>query len=646
VLDRQWKCTICSTKFAHYQKEEIVDHISEHQAREKLDGVCIWCGDSQWGFWSTAKKQTHLRQHIEKENTLKMKNFWDAHDCPACNKSFKDMKPEDIVAHCINQHSPWTVPYCDKCGLNEYDCIELHRSHHERTCRQRPDEPEGSKGHEFCAKCGKDTSLQTPAEYDLHQRDCHPTGKWFCQVCGFEITGFSGPAVHAHNVVCKRPGGRKKTYCRKCGQRVEGIDRVDWHYHDQTCWKSRDPEPDDYRLQLGGKLSFIWLHFGIYPHLCSTYLDPLTMMNTDLQRQKEAIAQLNAQWTSKQDYVRCRTEKFEQGRASLEEEKKAVERSKAANQELRERLEEQLSTVSAAQQGQFPPEPKNLGKCSFHGCDADVGPMNRQQLYNHLALHARETQAAAQNRGPVKFSCPLKKDNGHICSETLDTSSIADFGVHLVHKFSASAQQQVVTVKEGYRPGTNRDLRDAMKRLRERTELGKGLPEPTSSTSQPQDAHHHVVHQGPPSSTQTTLSPAIGPSSGPQTSPRRPTASHRSPTTAHSGGLGKPTHHPPTKTSNQSPSKPSARPSRQHPIKNAHDQDTVEEHPPFPARGETTAASNKDKGKGKATSGDGAPMIKTEKGIVENTEEETAEPGKPKSFYTIELHYRQEMPAG
>jgi len=44
-------------------------------------------------------------------------------------------------------------------------------------------------------------------------------------------------------------------------------------------------------------------------------------------------------------------------------------------------------------------------------------------------------------------------------------------------------------------------------------------------------------------------------------------------------------------------------------------------------------------------SGDGAPMIEMEKGVVENTKEETVEPGKPKSFYTIELHHRQEIPA-
>ena len=257
VLDRQFKCPLCSEKIAHYRREEIADHINEHQARERLAGVCVWCGDTQWGFWSTAKKQKHIRQHLEQENTLKIKNFWDAHECPACNRSFREMRPEDIVAHCINQHAPWTIPFCDKCGLNEQDCTELHRNYHERACRQRPDEHEGSEAHEFCARCGKDTSQQTPAEDDLHQRDCHAVGKWYCQVCGFEITGFSAPAVHAHKASCKPPGGRKKTWCRKCGQRLEGISLIDWHHHDETCWKSKDPEPDNYRFRVEGKLSHI-----------------------------------------------------------------------------------------------------------------------------------------------------------------------------------------------------------------------------------------------------------------------------------------------------------------------------------------------------------------------------------------------------
>ena len=69
---------------------------------------------------------------------------------------------------------------------------------------------------------------------------------------------------------------------------------------------------------------------------------------TDLQRQKEAIAQLNAQWTSKQDFVRRRTEEVEKAEVSLNEQKKAVERSKVANQQLRERLEEQLRNASEA----------------------------------------------------------------------------------------------------------------------------------------------------------------------------------------------------------------------------------------------------------------------------------------------------------
>lgn len=254
VLDRKWKCTTCDMSFAHYDKEKIADHISEHQAREKLDGVCIWCGNTQWGFWSTSKKQLHLKSHFDQEHTLKTKEFWDPHECPACNTSFKGMTAKDIIMHCINDHSPGTVRFCDICGINEHDCNFLHRVHHHRTCRSAPDEVEGSGRPQFCIRCGKDTSKQTSAEDSLHKRDCRPTSSFFCQVCGFDVTGFSAVALSTHHAVCKPPGGRKKTFCGKCGKKLEGIDDAAWRQHDRSCWKNNDPTPSYNPLAFESKL--------------------------------------------------------------------------------------------------------------------------------------------------------------------------------------------------------------------------------------------------------------------------------------------------------------------------------------------------------------------------------------------------------
>ena len=313
------------------------------------------------------------------------------------------------------------------------------------------------------------------------------------------------------------------------------------------------------------------------------YIAKSLTYHTDLQRQKEAIAQLNAQWTSKQDYVRRRNEEVEKAEVSLDEQKKAVERSKVVNQQLRERLEEQLRNATDAQNGLPAPQPKDLGKCAFHGCLAEVGPMNRQQLYSHLAFHARDIDISVRNRGPVKFICPLPKANGHICGELLETSSKVDFGTHLVHKFHANEQQQGdLQVKSGI----NRKLREQINLLGERTEIAEAEP---MYASQPQDAHHNS-HLNQPVATQTTLQATL---TLPATKGKYPRSKAGQIVDLR-------------RAANQlapSPSKPSARPLRLPPGSAA------EAHEPQSTGGKPNTVLVGGKGKEKATSGDGEQAI-------------------------------------
>lgn len=270
ALQREHFCRICPLTFKDYETDKIEAHYKTHKDRELDNGQCILCNTNSWAFMSIGERKAHIQKHVDERTAWDMEEFWGSHRCPACDETFRDMHPDDIIAHCINDHAPGVLHFCDNCGINESVLSNTHQAYHQSHCRNVPCEPVGSKEPEFCIRCGKNTENQDPTEEKLHNRDCHFTGNSFCRKCGLEMTGFSPEAATAHYAVCRRPGGRRRKFCRKCGIQLEGLGNAEIKNHSASCLKKPDIVPDNRSSTLAGEfhaaalLRFISLRCKIY----------------------------------------------------------------------------------------------------------------------------------------------------------------------------------------------------------------------------------------------------------------------------------------------------------------------------------------------------------------------------------------------
>lgn len=245
VLERMWACPICSVTFKNYNNTSIREHVQEHIQQMQEVAQCPMCGSADWGFMSMNQKRDHFQWHMDKENTIAMREQWRNIQCPACDKRLSNMEPEAIVDHCI-KHRPDIIRYCDTCGLHEAICTKEELAHHQQVCRQAPERTGNDPIPVFCESCGKDTSNQTQIQMFLHERDCQNkstvSSKAFCTQCGLNTTNFNNMELAGHTVRCKVPRGIKRKFCGRCATEFIGSGNNPKNFQHE-CRPDRLPTP-------------------------------------------------------------------------------------------------------------------------------------------------------------------------------------------------------------------------------------------------------------------------------------------------------------------------------------------------------------------------------------------------------------------
>lgn len=257
ILGRYLKCPVCNEDFLGYENDKKEKHFTDHQGIYLEEGRCVWCSSTHWRFMTVSQRRAHMNTHFLEGVKKATVTTIDAR-CPACNLDFRGMSPNEIALHGINNHQPGTAAFCTKCGIQETRLSPAETAHHQRTCLNMPDKPEGDTSIPgYCERCGKDTSQQNARAAILHARDCTNAtthGNDYCRKCGINKKGWDQPAKENHKWVCKPPNGWKGHYCQKCGQRLSNRDKSWLANHTQSCWNNLEPQPAPLHEKIQGML--------------------------------------------------------------------------------------------------------------------------------------------------------------------------------------------------------------------------------------------------------------------------------------------------------------------------------------------------------------------------------------------------------
>jgi hypothetical protein len=246
VLERTWRCDLCDTIFADYEKEKIVEHHKVHQDAQRCAGNCPLCGNS-WAMWNEEQKKEHLWNHQRQEEGDLIRHFWQGFQCPVCDIELHPLPTEEILSH-MAEHPPGLLKFCDRCGLEISSCLPVEVDHHKEVCIEIEKEDIIT----YCNGCGRDRSNETDQQRKEHRKACRQNAE-FCRKCGIEMSKLLDIyEVRMHYSHCVAPRGPRKKFCRRCGQNLNAMSDLMHVSHQQECYL-REPHANK-RERIEGKL--------------------------------------------------------------------------------------------------------------------------------------------------------------------------------------------------------------------------------------------------------------------------------------------------------------------------------------------------------------------------------------------------------
>ncbi|KAH8598089.1 hypothetical protein B0O99DRAFT_701234 [Bisporella sp. PMI_857] len=397
ILDRETACQICCERFENYEPEKIAAHARQHREALQEDGQCAWCADTNYGFMSAAQKRSHLKQHFDLEDTIKIQSFWKDQQCPVCGHDFTSQKPEEIINHCLNSHSPGMVQFCDKCGANTYNMNDSELDYHQRRCRNQPEKAQGAPDSAFCERCGKDISAESSEEAKRHEHDClqQLAITWFCSNCGINFTTRDPLVIRNHQQSCRPPGGWRRKFCQQCGTNLSELDEDKRSSHKDNCLCKKDPAIDFRKAE--AKLADLYRKDASV----ATREAAILVAETHYQRRLKDLQDAEMSQDPRGSLPMHKTASSTQNEKSIAALKEEI---KALKEVIRKNNEPVNKTAKDRHQVTV-----DCGECPFHGCAKTIGKMTREDLFSHLQKHAA---------ADTFWLCPLRGPDGSTeCTE-------------------------------------------------------------------------------------------------------------------------------------------------------------------------------------------------------------------------------------
>lgn len=263
-LNRTARCPYDGCNFAYRLNDE--DTMKKHLKTFHTARKCMWCDETLYEHWDTARINRHVREKHKDElmeslgvSKASIRRFGKEGTVSIplrrvrkrLRRTALALASEDVVVETRKpqeSHHGKTPGFCDRCGRDANFFNNIERVYHDNHCK--PGIFNGAKC-QFCTVCGKTAWLsaadaQKGDKSDRQLIHCShkvdDTNGPHCSRCGFNMSRLPQDGRDLHQKGCKGFGALSGQFCLYCGEEFRDTEtQADWNKnkaHMIACFKN------------------------------------------------------------------------------------------------------------------------------------------------------------------------------------------------------------------------------------------------------------------------------------------------------------------------------------------------------------------------------------------------------------------------